>query len=294
MLDARQVVLAPPEHNGASAVRSLFRILSSLSPPLAARAAERLWFTPPRPAPPPPARALLATGTRADVKVNGRRVAVWSWGEGRPVLLMHGWGGYGGQMGSYVGPLVSAGFRPITLDAPGHGISDGSISGWKQSTFFDFADALAEITRRDGDAAGLIAHSGGCTASSWAIRSGWRVERAVFVAPMASPLAYQAVFQRALGIPDDVLQRFSDRVQKRLGFQWSDMEVTALPQRTATPPLLVIHDREDPETPFRGGEAIAAAWPDATFLPTSGLGHRKVLRDPACVRAAVEFLSARR
>ena len=46
---------------------------------------------------------------------------------------------------------------------------------------------------------------------------------------------------------------------------------------------LLIHDRGDPDVPFRNAEEIAAAWPGARVLATDGLGHRAVLRDPTVV-----------
>jgi hypothetical protein len=35
---------------------------------------------------------------------------------------------------------------------------------------------------------------------------------------------------------------------------------------------------------------IAAAWPGARWLMTRGLGHRRILRDPATVQAVVDFI----
>jgi pimeloyl-ACP methyl ester carboxylesterase len=55
--------------------------------------------------------------------------------------------------------------------------------------------------------------------------------------------------------------------------------------------VLLIHDRGDPDVPFRHAEEVAAAWPGARVLATDGLGHRAVLRDPTVVRSAVAFLT---
>mgnify|MGYP003291741877 CR=1 FL=1 len=56
-------------------------------------------------------------------------------------------------------------------------------------------------------------------------------------------------------------------------------------------PLLVIHDREDAEVPWQEGAIIAQAWPGATLSTTSGLGHRRIVHDPAVVERAVGFLT---
>jgi len=192
-------------------------------------------------------------------------------------------------MQSFVAPLVREGFRVIAFDAPGHGQSGASSFGRPQSTFYDFGDVLVELSQRF-DVAGIVAHSGGCTAASLAMRSGWRVPRAVFISPMASPLAYRRMFEQALGMTDAVAQRFTDEVEKRLGASWSDFEVPSLASVVATPPLLVIHDREDRETSWHEGAEIAAAWPGARLVSTTGLGHRRLLRDTDVVAETVRFL----
>jgi pimeloyl-ACP methyl ester carboxylesterase len=53
----------------------------------------------------------------------------------------------------------------------------------------------------------------------------------------------------------------------------------------------VIHDADDASVPCQQGEMIAAAWPGARFMLTQGLGHGRILRDPAVVKAAVAFIS---
>lgn len=288
-MNARGLVLDPAALR-LRAVRGVFRTLSAVSPAVAAKAASRLWFTPPRPPLPQHARDLLGTGERRELFVHGRKVVTWSWGRGPAILFVHGWGGSAAQVSSFLQPLVQRGHRVITFDAPAHGASGASRFGRRQSTFFDFADALIAIANDAGEVAGVIAHSGGCTAVGWAIRSGWRVPAAVFIAPMGSPLAYRAVFQTALGVSDDVMARFSAATEERLQFKWEELEVPSVARVAATPRLLVVHDREDRETSWNEGAAVAEAWPEARLVTTSGLGHRRVLRDENVVKDVVEFL----
>jgi pimeloyl-ACP methyl ester carboxylesterase len=296
-MDARRAVLAPQSRSAADALLPLlrfgFRTLSAVSHGLAARAAERVWFTPPRPRIPSASAAFLGTGTRADILVHGRRVAAWSWGTGPSVLLVHGWGGFAAQLESFVDPLVRAGYRAVAFDAPSHGASGPSRHGRRQATFFDFAEALVELARTVAPVAGVIAHSGGCTSVAWALRKGWSVPAGVFIAPMGSPIAYRRVFGEALSIPDAVLDRFASNVERRLGFTWPQLEVADVSNVADTPPLLIVHDRDDRETSLRESQNIAAAWPDASLRTTTGLGHNRILRDPGVIAEAIEFIAAR-
>lgn len=296
-MDARRVVLAPKARSAADVLLPLlrlgFRSLSAVSVGLAARAAERVWFTPPRSRLSPASAAFLGTGTRADIRVNGRAVATWSWGEGPAVILMHGWGGLAAQLESFVEPLVRAGYRAVAFDAPAHGASGPSSRGKRQVTLFDFSDALVELARTLDPIAGVIAHSGGCTSVGWALRKGWTVPVAVFLAPMTSPITYRKVFGQALGISQQVLDRFAANVEHDLKFRWEELVITSVSREVDTPPLLVVHDRDDRETFWRESQDIVAAWPDATLRTTTGLGHRRILRDASIVSEVVEFVVAR-
>jgi pimeloyl-ACP methyl ester carboxylesterase len=75
----------------------------------------------------------------------------------------------------------------------------------------------------------------------------------------------------------------------RLRTEWDDLHLPSLVHHLQAA-ALVIHDRDDPDVPFDHAERIVAAWPGARLVPTTGLGHRAILRDPGVVRRAVEFL----
>ena len=68
-------------------VRATGHALSILAPSLAARLAERLFLTPPRPRRPAVELALLATGRARPLRVGRRHLDVWLWGHAmaRPV-----------------------------------------------------------------------------------------------------------------------------------------------------------------------------------------------------------------
>jgi alpha-beta hydrolase superfamily lysophospholipase len=272
-----------------------FRTLSTLAPSLATRVAEKLWVTPPRPPIRAASTAFLATGERFELVADGRTVVGWRWGTGPAVILMHGWGGYGAQMQAFVEPLTRAGFQALIFDAPAHGASGPSRLGSRRSTLFDFADALHTVGRQAPSIAGVIAHSGGATAAAWALRSSpeWTAPAMVFIAPMASPIKYREIFQQRLGFSDGVMRRFIASTARQFGFDWEQLEVTDMAAHVKTPPLLVVHDRDDRETSWSEGAAIAGAWPDARLHTTVGLGHYRVLRDRTVIDEVVRFLRER-
>ena len=54
--------------------------------------------------------------------------------------------------------------------------------------------------------------------------------------------------------------------------------------------MLVVHDKGDRPNPFRHGKALADAWPNAELMATTGLGHRKVLLNPAVIARVSAFV----
>jgi len=276
-------------------MRGALRVLSVLSPVLAAHIAARFWFRIPKPRIKEATREFLATGTRFEVIVAGRPIAAWRWGSGPTVVLVHGWGGFGGQLQGFVEPLVTSGHAVIAFDAPSHGFSAGGQLGPSHATLFEFADALVEVASGAGDIAAVIAHSGGCAAVGWAM---WkhptlRPERLVFLAPFGKPLRYMGLFQSTLGLSDGVMERFRASTEKQFDFRWEQLDVPSMAAQMPTPPLLVIHDREDRETSWQDGVEIADAWPQAETMWTTGLGHVRLLRDPGVIERVCQFIQTR-
>ncbi len=69
------------------------------------------------------ATPLPATSERGYVEHDGARIWYAAYGAGRPVLLLHGGLGHGGNWGYQVPALVDAGYRVVLVDSRGHGRS---------------------------------------------------------------------------------------------------------------------------------------------------------------------------
>ena len=269
------------------ALRVAVRALQAVAPPLAVRLAERLFFTPPRKAISRDLETLLDTGTRFEVRTGGRRIVGWRWGVGgRPlVALVHGWGSRGGRLGAYIEPLVQRGYAVVTWDGPGHGFSDGRMSSMPE-----FARALKAVREHVGPIDAIIGHSLGASATALALRDGLTARAFVFLAPASDPAGFTVAFARSLGFSPATIEGMKRRSERRLDFHWDGLNIPDL-VRQQRARLLVVHDRDDDTIPWAEGAAIAAAWPGAELVSTTGLGHREIVRNAAVVKRAVEFLA---
>ena len=268
-------------------VRFGMRALATGAPPLAAWAGERLFLTPPRHEAPAREGQALREAAAFEVPFRGGRLRAWRWGgEGAPVLLVHGWGGRGGQMASFAPSLVAAGLPVVTFDGPAHGRSDGRLASAP-----DFAAAIRAVVERLHGVRAVVSHSMGAPATVLALRDGLAVEAAVFVGGSLGPRGFLGQFARALGLSETTRAAVARRLEDRFGGGFEAYDVRA-DCAAMTIPLLVVHDRLDAEVPWEQGEAIALAWPGAEMVSTEGLGHGRILRDPAVVARVSGFVAA--
>ena len=277
--------------NVPKAVKWMFAAVQAINHRLAAALLERLFLTPSRPKLPANEQAFLATGHSERVSSPVGELAVWSWGEGRTVLVVHGWGSRASRYRTIAPALVAAGFRVVALEAPGHGLSHG-----RRSSLPETARAVRFIAERERDRRGalpwaVIGHSFGSAASIMAQQDGVRFSRNVFLAPSVDFDAYMTRVQRALGVNAPVVRRMVDRIERNIGFCWDALRMTEM-VRDFTSPALIFHDPADPEVPFSDAEALAAAWPRAELVSTPGMGHRRLLHSAEVVGRIVEFLGS--
>jgi pimeloyl-ACP methyl ester carboxylesterase len=277
----------PPMPLALRLIRIAFRVLGAISPQLAGRWANHLWFRPPRYAPPTRERELLARARHLSMTHTDKQIAVYTWGDGPAVLLVHGWSGRGAQMGAFVEPLVAAGYRVIAFDAPAHGQSSG-----KDTNLPEVSAALQALASEHGPVHAVIAHSFGVACTLYALNEGLRVARVVGISPPATIEGLVDKFATSLAIPPRALVAMRGYFEARFG---TDLWTRFSPLRLASAanvPALIVHDDDDSDVSWQEGEALARAWPGAQFQRTHGLGHRRVLRDPEVIAQAVRFVAA--
>ena len=270
-------------------IRMGFRIGGTLSPKLAGRAAYKLWFTPTRFSTPASEQDALKSADCVNRKINDMNIATYHWGQSGPaVLLVHGWSGRGTQLGAFVQPLINAGFRVLSFDAPAHGISSG-----KQTTLYEIADVILALNAQYGPFDSVITHSFGGPCLVVAIQRGLNTSSVVSISPPARVAALVEKFAYTLAIPEkavkDFVQRFKDSFGKNI-FEQASMVNNV---RELDVPALVIHDEDDADIPWRDGQAVAQAWKNSIFIKTRTLGHRRILRDALIIETAVDFIKSK-
>ena len=276
-------------------LRVAFKTLDQFGPGLGARWVMKIWFTVPRiPDSARRERVALPAGISFEVEVDGRQIRGTTWGRGPTVYLVHGWAGWGLQLAAFIPPLLAAGFRVVSYDAPAHGDSGPGRLGGRATDLHEMSEALEAVVDAQGPAYGIIAHSLGAGAVSQAMRNGLNAQRLVFVSATKEFEHTIGLFERALGFGARTRAAIHRRFEARFGHPVAAYDLaTVFARIRGLPPLLAIHDMSDHETPYQGSAALVADWPDSRLELTEGLGHRKILGDNTTISRAVSFLSTR-
>ena len=224
--------------------------------------------------------------TAFQIQVHGRRIQAWQWGHGPAVIMAHGWNGRGIQFRHFIAPLVQAGYSAIAFDGPGHGASDGQTS-----SYFEFTEVVrALLNPRLGlDIRGLIGHSFGAAAM---VNSLAHEQLNLPAALLAPPLKLRelllATFNR-YGIPPAIYNALIGEYEARFGYSLlRDNPHRHLQDLQAQ--ILVVHDPEDPVVAYQDSRTLCRRYPHTTLLTTEGLGHKRILQDPAVIAACLGHL----
>ena len=235
----------------------------------------------------PREEAYLETAQRLRVRTSAGELAVWQWGaDGAPlVFLVHGWEGHGAQLGAFAAPLVAAGFRVRTFDAPGHGESPGDSTSVPH-----MARLLVELVAQSGGAVhALIGHSMGAAAAAMSTLYGLKPHGLVLLAPPLSQMERTMRVANRMELPAEVRAEFFAAVERRTSARHEDADMLNL-ARKAPCAMVAFHDPADTDTSFAEAERIVAEWRGARLVPCPGRGHYRLLATAEIVRQAVAFI----
>ena len=233
--------------------------------------------------------AILAYGNNYRIPYVGGDLAVTTWGEfGPSVLLMHGWGGARGQMTGFVDPLLKAGYCVVAYDQPAYGESNGETTN-----ILEIVPTMDFMLRKEDSFDAIIAHSFGTLITSYAL-----VNRNF---PPPTKLIYFSAFNRLMDslerfqvlteLPDEVIEGLRTMLIANFG----PGVLEAITNEGLTPqiniPTLMFHDKSDNVTPIEDSRAIAWVWKYAHLVETDMLGHRGALRSESIYKQVLRFLA---
>ncbi len=248
-------------------------------------------------------------GTPAEVGLRYREVGLRSsdglslrawWieraGFSRAAVLVHGWGGDRSGLHVVETALVyeRAGFNVLMIDLRAHGESEGERVTIGYQEVRDVRGTLSWLEERGYDPKDVVLHGwsmGGAAVVQAAPGSGVAavVEEAAYAD--LPPLLRERI-PEASGLP-----AFFTPGILLMGRLFLDIDPWAVrPEEEARQlsregvPFMIIHSRDDGVIPFEHAEALAAAYPGATFWELRGYGHVAAHTHPEYRERLLSFL----
>ncbi|MDH5580545.1 MAG: alpha/beta hydrolase [Bdellovibrionales bacterium] len=219
---------------------------------------------------------------KLQISTINRAAILKKWGEGKKVLVIHGWAGRGIQLKEHIKKLKDHGHEVTMLDFPAHGEAPG-----KATSVFEFIHTLKKVISENSFDA-FIAHSVGCAALLGSLSSDSETPLVLF-APHYDLYESLTKMMRKHGLKNDfiekVLRLYEDHYQ--ISFDSFNPKNIAPIYKGK---VLIYHDEEDGALPSTHSQKLSDAFADAQYIETKGLGHNRILKDEKIVEEVFRFI----
>ena len=238
------------------------------------------------------AAPLPATAEQGYIAHDGAQIWYTAYGNGAPVILLHGGLGHSGNWGYQLPALLKAGYRVILIDSRGHGRSTRDDRPYRYELMAD--DVAAVMDHLGVEEAALVGWSdGACTALILATTVPNRVTGVFFFACNMDPSGTKEIeftptlgrcFNRhvqdyaALSATPDQFEAFSSAVGL---MQSTQPNYTAQDLAQIQVPVTVVQSEHDEFIKQEHAEYLAHTIPKANFVLLEGVSHFAPLQRPA-------------
>lgn len=218
------------------------------------------------------------------VQTTHHEIQTYHWpGNGKKVLLVHGWESNTHRWNKLIKKLQQADFDILAFDAPGHGNSTGEILHHPL-----YEKTLQHITLKYNPSY-LIGHSmGGMTIMyNQYLNPNAVIEKIVTIASPSEYHELMSYYKHLLSLSNRVMSALEGYIKSQFGFTFQEFSTSEF-VKANTITGLVIHDKLDPITPYWCSEQVHTNWKGSKFVTTEGLGHS--VQDDPINNQIVDFL----
>ena len=262
----------------------IFPNLEKYAPAFAKRLFVHIFFIPARYKFPAKELQCIKAAQKTNIVFKGRKVVVYQWGEGKPVLMMHGWMGRATQYRKFIKPFNKVGYAVIAFDAPAHGKSAGL-----KSHMMYFVQVI-ELLAKEYTFEGIIGHSLGGVAGLHVVHRGTNIPKLIMIGSPTIAKEIVGAFLRRLNgsrVSGDYFEKY---IHEHYGHPFEHYSASYIIQFIKNQPLLLIYDDADMEVDVSHGSHLKELYPAAELFITKGLGHTRILKDENVIKHCLHFL----
>ncbi len=268
-------------------LRLSFAIMERIAPALTARIAAFLFFTPIRFKAPIQEQKYFGEARTKTISYKNNKVKVYEWGNAKKaILLVHGWAGRATQVAHLVKPLINAGYKVYSFDAPGHGHSNG-----RHTHFLEFSEIIIALNKQFSDIESIVGHSMGGSACVHAITQGFNPKKCITIGSPASVDWVLNSYCKQINLSSKIAERIKNRLENKFAQKFEDLSLRTM-VKTINTPGLVIHCEDDIDAPVDCAYQIHENWKNSKLLCTQNLGHRRILKNREVAQTIIDFLKS--
>jgi len=261
-----------------------FPKLEIIAPWLAKRWFTRIFFRPIRYKRPQAEIEIEQEARLTNLEFNNKKVQVYVWGEGTPILFVHGWMSRGTQFRKFVEPFNQAGYKIIAFDAPAHGNSQGN-----KSDIFEIRD-IVNILSESYDFEAVVGHSIGGVAAMHALLKDKFSEKLIMIGSPSMADKIIGAFQKRLNASDEIKKYFYQHIIEKYNRTFEEFSASHIVKELRDVELLLIHDKQDFEVTLDNAQLLHELYPQSGLMVTEGLGHTRILKDKTVIASCIEFI----
>ncbi len=222
-----------------------------------------------------------------EIPTINKKVVIYQYGKSeKKILLSHGWSGRGTHLFKIADELIKGGFSIVSFDAPAHGKSPG-----KTTIMSEFVETILEVERQFGPFEAAVGHSLGGMSLLNAVKKELSINCLAIIGSGDIVQDILNGFVAKLELKPSTSEQLRLHFEKKYGEEMDNYSAYKSAMEVSIP-VLVIHDKNDEEVPVEAGINIHKHLKNGELFLTEGLGHRKILGNPAVIEKVVRFIQA--
>lgn len=268
-----------------SALGLYINLMSVIAPKIAAWHGFNIFCYPVRPKLKPRHINFLDSAEKFKILLNNTKIQCYKWGNGsKKVLFVHGWKSHTYFWKNYIESLAGEDFTLYSMDAPGHGLSEGNFLHVPY-----YSQVIGKFVNSVGAIDTVVSHSVGSFAFLHLLFSqpDVPVKNVVLMAPPRKASDFFEYYCELLNLSDRSKKLVSDYFEKAIKKSISFYSTERFASEV-TVPGLIIHDLNDDETPYESAVNVHIAWRNSKLITTKGFGHK--LKSDEVVKVVKDFI----
>lgn len=235
----------------------------------------------------PKQQEFLDTAHKFQLDLEGKKIQCYRWGDGpKNILFVHGWQSNSFRWKKYIEELPKDKFTIYSIDAPGHGNSEGKISNVPL-----FEKALTAVSVHIGDIDSIVSHSIGSFSSLYFVDQNptKQPKKIVTLATPNSIEDFLDFYFDKLSLSKRTIRNFRTYFNSYTNKDTSYFKLSQIIKSNQAKGL-IIHDEDDLRVTVDYSKLLHSLWPKSKLVLTNGFGHK--LRDISIVNLVEEFVLA--